>query len=497
MRLTTHPPRSSFRPLRRAIPFACVGALLAPSLARAQAPAAPVATAPTTGMARHAAAVDAVVHKAMQTRRFPGVSVAVIEDGRVVLAKGYGLADVEKSIPATERTVYQLASVTKPFTAMATLMLVEDGKLSLDGKLTQILPGLPAAWAPVTVRHLLTHTSGIKSYTDVFGEKKIADSQVFTRDEILALVKDAPLAFTPGERFAYCNTGYYLLGMIIEKVSGRPYAAFLGDRIFKPLGMSSTSLDDYADARPVRARGYSYVNGQTRPADHTHPSQPFSAGALVSTVVDLAKWDAALSARKLLKPASYETMWTPMRLNDGKASTYAMGWQVDPYRGHTRHGHGGGISGFSTFFARFPDDRITVIALVNQGGGAAGSLVNGIAEVYIPALKEGAPKPITDSDPKTTAVLKDLLTGAARGEVDPERLTPEFRSFLLPDRIKQGPDMMGRHGPLQAFELMEDADRDGRRVRVYRATFGTTPLRVQFALAPDGRIAGLNISPVD
>jgi hypothetical protein len=138
-----------------------------------------------------------------------------------------------------------------------------------------------------------------------------------------------------------------------------------------------------------------------------------------------------------------------------------------------------------------------VIALVNQGGGAAGSLVNGIAEIYIPALKAGAPKPITDGDAKTTAVLENVLTAAARGEVDPERLTPEFRAFLLPDRIKQGPDMMGRHGPLQAFELMEDADRDGRRVRVYRATFGTTPLRVQFALAPDGRIAGLNISPVD
>jgi CubicO group peptidase (beta-lactamase class C family) len=492
--MTTHILRLPFRPMRRAIAIGCLAGLALPVAAVAQAPAAAPAGASASGQA---AAVDAVVQKAMQTRQFPGASVAVIKDGAVVLAKGYGTSDVEKSTAATGQTVYQLASVTKPFTAMATLMLVEDGKLSLDGKVTGILPGLPAAWAPVTVRHLLTHTSGLKSYTDVFREKKIADSQVFTRDEILALVKDAPLAFTPGERYAYCNTGYYLLGMIIEKVSGRPYAAFLGDRIFTPLGMTSTSIDDYADARPVRARGYATANGQTTLAAHTHPTQPFSAGALVSTVVDLAKWDAALSARKLLKPASYDLMWTPQRLNDGKPSTYAMGWQVEPYRGHARHGHGGGISGFSTFFARFPDDKVTVIALVNQGGGAAGSLVNGIAEIYIPALVQAAPKPITDADPKTTAFLKEVLAKAANGETDAAWLTTEFQAFLLPDRIKEGPQMMGRHGALQAFELMEDGERDGRRVRVYRATFGTTPLRIQFSLAPDGKIAGLGVGPAN
>ena len=460
----------------------------------AAAQAAPAAAPPA---ASQAAAVDAVVQKAMETRQFPGASVTVVKDGKVVLAKGYGFSDVEKSTKATEQTVYQLASVTKPFTAMAILMLVEDGKLSLDGKITGILPGLPAAWEPVTVRHLLSHTSGIKSYTDVFGEKKVPDSQVFTRDEILALVKDAPLQFTPGQRFAYCNTGYYLLGMIVEKASGKPYATFLADRIFTPLGMTSTALDDYADARPVRARGYSTANGATKLAEHTHPTQPYSAGALVSNVVDLAKWDAALAARKLLKPASYDAMWTPMRLNDGKPSSYALGWQVDPYRTRPRQAHGGGISGFSTFVARFPDDKVTVIALVNQGGGAGGALVNGIAEIYIPALKDAAPKPIADPDAKTTAFLKEVITLAARGETNPEWLTAQFQTFLLPDRIKQGPQMMGRHGELTAFELMEESTRDDVRIRIYRATFGTTPLRVQFTLSADGKIAGLGISPAN
>jgi len=468
--------------LRHAVLTAvCVAAGLRPSPAGAQA--------------AQALAVDAVVQKAMQTRQFPGVSIAVVKDGTVVLAKGYGLSDVEKSIKATEQTVYQLASVTKPFTAMAILMLAEDGKVSLDAKVTGILAGLPAAWSPVTVRHLLTHTSGIKSYTDVFGERKTPDSQVFTADQILALVKDAPLAFTPGEKFAYCNTGYYLLGMIVEKASGRPYGTFVADRIFKPLGMTSSSLDDYADTRPVRARGYSFTDRRTQLAEHTHPTQPFSAGALVSTVVDLAKWDAALSRRSLLKPASYELMWTAARFNGGATSHYALGWEVQPYRGRPRQAHGGGISGFSTFVARYPEDKLTVIALVNQSGGAGQAVANGIAEIYVPALRDAAPKPITDAEPTVTAFLKQALTSAAGGTIDPEWLTPEFRSFLLPDRIKQGPDMMGRHGALQAFELMETGERDGRRVRIYRATFGTTPLRVQFALAPDGKIAGLGVSP--
>ena len=164
----------------------------------------------------------------------------------------------------------------------------------------------------MTVRHLLSHTSGIKSYTDVFGEKKVAESQVFTAEQILALVEDAPLQFTPGQRYAYCNTGYYLLGMIVEKASGKPYATFLADLIFTLLGMTSTALDDYADARPVRARGYSTAKG--RRTGRAHASDPaYAAGALVSNVVDLAKWDAALAGRKLLKPASYDAMWTPMR----------------------------------------------------------------------------------------------------------------------------------------------------------------------------------------
>jgi D-alanyl-D-alanine carboxypeptidase len=352
----------------------------APALVAAQPAAAPAPAASAT------LAVDAFVEKALADRMLPGASVAVISDGKIVLAKGFGFSDLEKKTRAAEQTIYQLGSITKPFTAMATLMLVEEGRLSLDARVNEILAGMPAAWNGVTVRHLLSHTSGIKSYTEVFGAQKVSPARVFTADEILALVKDVTPAFAPGERYAYCNTGYYLLGMIIEKVSGKPYGRFVSERIFEPLEMTSTSLDDYADTRPNRAKGYN--DGAFTPAEHTHPSQPFAAGALVSTVVDLAKWNAALDARKLLKPASYDLMWTPMRLNDGRASGYALGWQIEPYRTRPRVAHGGNITGFSTYFQRYPEDKITVIALVNHSGGGATILANGVAEIYIPALKE-------------------------------------------------------------------------------------------------------------
>jgi D-alanyl-D-alanine carboxypeptidase len=476
--------QTMLRSLRAA---ACLSAALVPALACAQAAPAPAASP--------VEAIDAYVTKTLAARGFPGASVAVIQDGKVVLAKGYGLADTQKSVPATEQTIHQLASVTKPFTAMATLLLVDEGKIALDGKIADILPGLPAAWAPVTVRHLLTHTSGIKSYTDVFGEQKMPDGKVLTATEILALVKDVPLAFTPGDRMAYCNTGYYLLGMIIEKASGKKYDAFLAERIFKPLAMTSTALDTYGDARPQRARGHSLADGKTKVAEQTHPSQPFAAGALVSNVIDLAKFDAALDARKFLKPATYDAMWTAAKLNGGTSSNYGFGWQVDTYRTRPRVSHGGGITGFSTYFARYPEDKVTVIALVNQDGAGGGLLANGIAEIVIPAIKANAPKPIEDKDPELTAFLRKVLTAAAGGSVETEWLTPQFAGFLLPDRVKQGPQMMGRHGELTAFELMEDTQRDDVRVRVYRATFGTTPLRVQFGVSADRKVGGLGVAP--
>ncbi|HZS08833.1 MAG TPA: serine hydrolase domain-containing protein [Blastocatellia bacterium] len=444
--------------------------------------------------AARANGVDEFVQKQMEARHIPGVSVAVVQDGKVVLAKGYGMANVELSSPATENTVYQLASVTKQFTATAIMMLVEDGKISLDDKLTKILDGLPAAWDGVTVRHLLNHTSGIRSYTSVPDFFKTARKD-YKKEEIIKLVTDAPMEFAPGEKWNYNNTGYFLLGMIIEKVSGKEYGAFLSERIFQPLGMTSTRVNDLTEVIKNRAQGYTWNNGRLRNGEYLSPTQPFSAGALVSTVLDLAKWDAALYTEKLLRRASLDQMWTPTKLNDGKTQDYGFGWGVDVYRTRKRLSHGGGIQGFSTFITRFVDDKLTVIVLVNQEGGAAAALANGIAEFYIPALKENAPKPVADSDPKTTQFLKEVITSLAGGTGDPNWFTQEAQKFFFPNRIKEGKQMLGALGALKSFELMEETVRDKNKVRGYKAVFGTTAMRCNFMLAEDGKIAGIGIRP--
>lgn len=442
-----------------------------------------------------AESVDDFVRTQMEARHIPGVSVAVVRGGQVVLAKGYGWANVELSAPATENTAYQLASVTKQITATAVMMLVEEGKLSLQGKVSEILPGLPAAWSNVSVRHLLNHTSGIKSYTGTPGFFKTARKD-YTKEEILALVADLPMEFAPGEKWNYNNTGYFLLGMIIEKVSGKDFGTFLGERIFQPLGMTATRVNDLAEIIPNRAHGYVWNKGKLVNGEYLSPTQPFSAGALITTVKDLAKWDAALDTEKLLPRTAFTQMWAPTRLPDGRTQGYGFGWGVEVYRSRSRLSHGGGIHGFSTFMARYVDDKVTVIVLSNQEGGAAEQLANGIAGFYIPALRENAPKPLVDKDPKTTRFLREVLASLAGGTGDPLWFTPEARNFFFPDRIKEGKENLGSFGELKSFELLEETTiPDQRKVRGYRAVFGTTPVRCNFTLAEDGKISGIGTAP--
>lgn len=442
-----------------------------------------------------AKAVDEYVQKQMTNRRIPGVAVAVIKDGKPVLAKGYGLANVELNVPTNENTVFQLASVTKQFTATGIMLLVEEGKLTLDDKLPKFFDKLPEAWSNVTVRQLLNHTSGIKSYTNLPGFAKNLRKD-YTKDEIIKMAADVPVEYAPGEKYNYNNTGFYLLGMIIEKVSGKEYGAFLQERIFQPLGMTETRLNDLREVLKGRATGYALEKGKLRNGEYVSPTQPFSAGALVSTVVDLAKWDAALYTDKLLKRATLEQMWTPEKLNNGSPLNYGYGWGVDVYRTRKRISHGGGINGFSTFIARFVDDKLTVIVLTNQESADAGALAAGIAEFYIPALVENAPKAIADNDPKLTAFLKEVITSLANGEGNPDWFTPEAKAMLFPDRIKQGKEMMGSHGPLKSFELQEDATENGVRRRAYKAVFGDFGLRCGFTLTEAGKIAGVGMRPL-
>jgi D-alanyl-D-alanine carboxypeptidase len=272
--------------------------LFVPTLSLAQ-------TKPAAQAERQAEKIDSFVREKMAANHIPGLSLAVVREGKVILAKGYGVANLELSTPANEKTAFAIYSVTKPFTAMATMMLAEEGKISLEDPISKYLAGLPATWKPVTVRQLLNHTSGIKSFQE--SSFKPADlTREHTREEIINLTASFPLDFPSGESSEYNNTGYFLLGMLIEKVSGKAYEQFLRERIFAPLGMRDTRLQNYDELIPNRAGGYTWRNGGFRNAVRISSTISFSTAGLVSTVLDLAKWDAALYTEKLLKKPTLE-----------------------------------------------------------------------------------------------------------------------------------------------------------------------------------------------
>jgi D-alanyl-D-alanine carboxypeptidase len=432
--------------------------------------------------------IDEYVQSRMRKANVPGFSVAVVQDGKVILARGYGWANVELSVPATENTVYQIASVTKTFTATAIMMLVEEGKLKLDDRIAARLPGLPAAWKEVTVRQLLTHTSGIKSYTSVNDFRKTARKD-YERSEILDLVAKDPLEFAPGEKWSYSNTGYFLLGLLIEKETAKTYGEFMADRIFKPLGMAHTRVNDLHAIIPNRAQGYTWDGKAMRNGEYVSPTQPFAAGMLVSTVSDLVKWDSAMGSEKLLKKSSLEQMWIPAPLGDGGPANYGFGWQISKVNGHRRLSHGGGIPGFASELSRFVDDKLTVIVLSNSDQCNVGSLAQGIARRILPSLIVKPREPIADHDPHTTERLKKVVLGGMNGEVDPELFTEDAKKAVVEAINKEGKNQLGTLGALKAFRLLEREALDkGMRLR-YRAEFDKTSLELNFHLDESGKIA--------
>jgi CubicO group peptidase (beta-lactamase class C family) len=467
------------RPLSAAL--LCAAALLAPSRARADA-------------------VDDLVARTMAAEHAPGVSVAVLKDGKVVKAQGYGLADAEKKEPATVDTVYQLASVTKQFTAAGVLLLVEEGQVGLDDAISKHLPDLPEPWRPVTVRQLLTHTGGVPSYTEAEAFGKALEKEPkksFTPKQLLDLAAK-PLHFAPGAQQRYSNTGYVLLGLLIEKAGGKPWGEFLKARIFEPMGMKDTRANDLAADIPRRAQGYTWTPDGQRVAGIVSPTQPYAAGALVSTVQDMAKWDAALSAGRVLKPETWKQAWTPVALAGGKTAPYGFGWAVDTYRGLSRVHHNGGIPGFSTSIVRFPEQKTSVVILANSETADAQGLALKVAALYIPEIAKNAPKSIADADLKTTDRLRGILASIAAGKADENDFAEPMRKLLFPDRVAHAAKMLTAAGSLTAFDLMAEGDvpgLTGGRRREYRATFGALSLRVVFAVEAGGKIAGMTLRP--
>ncbi|HXO19907.1 MAG TPA: serine hydrolase [Thermoanaerobaculia bacterium] len=295
----------------------------------------------------------------------PGAAVLVEQGGRIVLRKGYGLANLEHGIPVTPETVFEVGSVTKQFTAAAILMLQERGKLSLSDDLTKFLPDYPIQGKKVTIENLLTHTSGIPSYTGL-PEWLPRMREDMTLDQLIGLFKDKPFEFEPGTKWAYDNSGYVLLGAVIEKASGKSYERFVEDEIFQPLAMSHSLYGSVSDIVPHRAAGYDKSGDHWVNTPYLSMTQPYAAGSLMSTVDDLAVWGKALAGETLLKKDSVARMATPYRLPSGLSTRYGYGLGIHDLGGKAVVEHGGGINGFTCDLLRIPSEGIFIAVLTNN-----------------------------------------------------------------------------------------------------------------------------------
>lgn len=341
--------------------------LLLLAQASAQTAAAPP---PAQEMTRK---VDEYMNAAMRVNRFSG-AVLLARDGRPIVSRGYGMANIELDVPNTPQTVFRLGSVTKQFTATAIMLLQERGKLHADDPICKHLSDCPQAWQPITIKNLLTHTAGIPNYTEFPDFSKTAAAEA-TAGELIGRFRDKPLQFALGEKFAYSNSGYYLLGTIIERTSGKPYADFLQENIFAPLGMKQSGYDDPVRIIKNRAAGYARTSDGLINAAPISMSTAYAAGALYSTVEDLLLWDQALYTDKLVSRKSLDEAFTPFKSN------YGYGWSIGKRFDRQVIGHGGGIFGFSTYIARYPADRVTVIVLSNVEGAPSGEIANSLAAI--------------------------------------------------------------------------------------------------------------------
>ena len=328
-------------------------------------------------------AVAESVQAEMQRQHIPGLALLVARHGEIVLARGFGLSNVELSTPVKPETIFQSGSVGKQFTATAVMMLVEEGKIGLDDPLTKYFPDAPKTWNDVSIRQLLSHTAGFTDYPKDFDMRKD-----WTEDEMLRVVESIPLAYPPGTQWAYSNLGYLTLGIVIHRVTGRFYGDFLQDRIFGPLGMKTTRIISEADIIPNRAAGYRLVKGELKNQEWVAPLLNTTAdGSLYFSILDLAKWDAALYTEKLLKRSSLEQMWTPVKLKDGRMNSgaYGFGWFMDVQLGHRVISHDGAWQGFKSNISRYVDDQLTVVVLANLDEADPSLIAIHIAQMYLPA----------------------------------------------------------------------------------------------------------------
>ena len=427
-------------------------------------------------------ALDDAIERELARRHVPGAAVVVLQDGKIVRERAYGLANVEHGVPVTAQTMFQSGSVGKTFTAALILLLAQDGKLRLDDPVSRHLPEAPRAWDGITIRHLLTHTAGLGDpYQAIDLRKDYSDA------ELIALEAKLPVLSAPGARFSYSNAGYHLLGFIATRVGAKPWHEQLRERIFAPLGMTARVISE-ADIVPHRAAGYEWSDGQLRNQSWVAPSLNATAdGALYLTARDLALWDGALRGDHILNAAPRAASWTPPALADGGTSPYGYGWYVGAQNGHRTILHGGAWQGFKSLMTRYVDDGMTVIVLANGAGARTGKIGDLVAAHYVPALAPVRAKAIADTDPAVTARAREAMARLAGGQApaglsakEAQRYTSRWIGIVAAE--------IGNAGPLQAVELLERRDEGLLRISRLRFRYRDETMIVSMTLAADNAI---------
>jgi CubicO group peptidase (beta-lactamase class C family) len=409
--------------------------------------------------------IDAVVNAALKEQKIPGAAVAVIYKGKEVVAKGYGLANVEHQVPVTADTVFQTASVGKQFTAAVILLLSEQKKLNLDDPITNFFPDAPFRWSKITARHLLTHTSGLPDYIPEIDLQKN-----HTEDELAAVAFGLKPTFAAGAKWSYSNTGYLLLGFIARKASGKFYGDILKDDVFAPLKMKSARIISEEDVIPNRSAGYRLDDGKLKNQEWVAPTLFISGdNGLYVSLRDMVAWDKGVRDGAVLTADSWKGAFTPVKLNSGKTYPYGFGWEVDDDYGQTRHHHSGQLQGFTTYFCRYRGDDLSVIVLTNLGVADPIGIGEQVASLFNPKLLP-PDEPIADKNPAVTKRVKELLAQLREGKATADAFADlsdvEFQK-IADDSRKALTDF----GEMESATLHESRERGDDRHLRYRLAF--------------------------
>lgn len=449
------------------------------ALALGVAPAAH-AQANSTLTSDQRAEIDGIAHKVLQTTGVPSASLAIVKDGQMVYAQAYGDARLDPNLPATTQMAYSVGSISKQFTAAAVLMLQQQGKLSLDDKVSKWLPSLTRA-NEITLRQVLSMTSGYQDYAPQ--DYMIPDwEKAISAQQILDRWARIPLDFEPGTKWQYSNTNYVVAGYIVEKISGQPLFEYIREHILAPLGQGS-ALDTNTKKLPDNdPQGYfRYALGPLRPAPHEGPGWMFAAGELAMTPSDLAKWDISLMNESLLKPQSYLAMETEMLLKNGVGTQYGLGMRVTTAKGHRMLEHSGEVSGFVAENIVLPDDKFAVAVLTNQDAiGAAGDIARQVLLGFIESKNV--------SDPKQDALVRRVFDDLRAGKIDRALFTDNANSYFTQQALSDYSSSLTALGEVQSFKQTSNSLRGGMTHMSYEVKFPQKTVGINIYQMPDGKL---------